>query len=84
MKSIVELYKCAILTAIAGLLVAILLRVPAQPITFGQMRAAGMSRAQIRNRVPVVCVEDGTVSVDKLDNPMPVEVENIVETEIVK
>jgi hypothetical protein len=84
MKSIIELYRCAILTAIAGLLVAILLHMPTQPLTLGQMRAVGMSPAEIRNRVPLVYVEDGSISVDNLDNPLPVEVENTVEAQIVR
>lgn len=84
MVSMVELYKCAILTAIAGLLVAILLRVPPPPPTLGQMRKSGMSRAEFKNRLPLVYVQDGTITVDNLDNPLPVEVENTVETEAVK
>ena len=80
----IELYKCAILTAIAVLLAAILLRVPTQPPTLGQMRAAGLSHAEIRNRLPLVYVQDGTISVDNLDDPLHVEVENTVEAEIVK
>jgi hypothetical protein len=84
MKSIIEIYKCAILTAIAGLLGAILLHMPTQSLTLGQMHAAGMSRAEMRNRLPVVYVQDGTISVDNLDNPMPVEVENTVEVEIAR
>lgn len=80
----IEIYKCAILTAIAVLLVAILLRAPTQPPTLGQMRAAGLSRAEIRNRLPLVYVQDGTISVDNLDDPLHVEVENTVEAEIVK
>jgi hypothetical protein len=81
--NVLEIYKSAILTVIAGLLVAILVRMPARPLTLGQMHAVRMSRAEIANRVPVVYVQDGTISVD-LDNPLPVEVENTVEAEIVK
>jgi hypothetical protein len=84
MKSMVELYKCVILTVIAGLLVAILLRLPSQPLTLGQMRAGRMNRVETMSRIPVVYVQDGTISLDNLDNPLPVEVENTVEAQIVK
>jgi hypothetical protein len=84
MKSFIELYKCAVLTTIAALLLAILLHMPAQTLTLGQMRAAGMNRAEIRNRIPLVYVEDGKVTVDNLDEPLHVEVENTVEAEIVR
>jgi hypothetical protein len=86
MKSTVEIYKCAILTVIAVLLVGILWRMPAKPLTLGQMRAAktnGISKRDVMDGVPVVYVQDGSVNVDNLENPLPVQVENTVEAEIV-
>jgi hypothetical protein len=77
----IELYKCAALTAICGLLLGILLRMPARPLTLNQMRTAHMSRADMRNSIPVVFIQDGSVSVDNLNDPMPVEVQNTVDAE---
>jgi hypothetical protein len=87
MKSTVEIYKCAILTVIALLLGGILWRIPAKPLTLGQMRAArtnGTSKRNVMDGVAVVYVQDGSVNVDNLENPLPVQVENTVEAEIVR
>jgi hypothetical protein len=35
-----------------------------------------------QNRIPSVYVQDGKISVDNLENPLPVEVQNEVEVEI--
>jgi hypothetical protein len=35
-----------------------------------------------QNRIPLVYVQDGKISVDNLENPLPVEVQNEVEVEI--
>ena len=85
MKLNAEVYKCVILTVIAGLLGAILWRMPTSSLTFGQMRAArtnGVPMKDLLNRMPLVYVHDGSISVDNFENPLPVEVENTVEVEI--
>src|ERR1035441_301662 len=46
---------------------AILWRMPASPLTFGQMRTArtnGVPMKNILNRVPLVYVHDGSITVD--------------------
>ena len=65
---------------IAILLAAILWRMPSRPLTMEQVRAAKMKGWQ--NRIPLVYVGDGSVSVDNFENPPPVEVENEVEVEV--
>jgi hypothetical protein len=80
MKWTLEVYKCAVLTVIAVLLAAILWHLPSQPLTMEKVRAAKMKGWQ--NRIPLVYVQDGNISVDNFDNPLPVEVQNEVEVEI--
>jgi hypothetical protein len=49
------------------------------------MRAArtnGVPMKDLLNRMPLVYVHDGSISVDNFENPLPVEVENTVEVEI--
>jgi hypothetical protein len=85
MKWNLETYKCGVLTVIAILLAAILWQMPAKPLTFGQMRTArtnGVPMKDILSRVPLVYLHGGSITVDNLENPMPVEVENTVEAEI--
>ena len=87
MKWTLETYKCAVLTVIAVLLAVILWRMPAQPITFGQMRTArtkGVPMKDVLNSIPLVYVDDGSITVDNFENPLPVEVENEVQVEINK
>jgi hypothetical protein len=80
MKWTLEIYRCAVLTVIAVLLAAILWRVPSQPLTMERVRADKMKGWQ--NRIPLVYVQDGNISVDNFENPLPVEVQNEVEVEI--
>jgi hypothetical protein len=86
MKSKLETYKCAVLTVIAVLLAAILWHMPSKPLTLGQVRAAKAKGVpavrEIMNRVPLVYVQDGSISVDNFENPLPVEVQNQVEVEV--
>lgn len=86
-----EVYKCAILTVIAGLLGAILWRMPPKPLTMEQVRAARVKGTQkeLMGRIPLVYVSDGSITVesgnitvDNLEDPLPVEVENEVQIEI--
>ena len=73
----VETYKCAVLTMIAVLLAAILWQMPPKPLTFGQMRAArtkGVPMSDILNRIPLIYVHGGNISVDEFENPLPVEI----------
>ena len=65
----------------------ILWRIPAKPLTLGQMRAArtnGTSKRNVMDGVAVVYVQDGSVNMDNLENPLPAQVENTVEAEIVR
>jgi hypothetical protein len=80
MKWALEIYRCAILAVIAVLLAAILGRMPSQPLTMERVRAAKIKGWQ--NRIPLVYVQDGNISVDNFENPLPVEVQNEVEVEI--
>ena len=67
---IIEIYKSAVLTAIAILLGMYLSR--SGPVTVGELRAKLASPDQI----PVVFIRGGSVEVD---NTVSVEVENVVE-----
>lgn len=80
MKWALEIYRCSILTVIAALLAAILWHMPAPPLTMERVRAAKLKGWQ--NRIPLVYVQDGNISVDDFENPLPVEVQNEVEVEI--
>ena len=78
MKATTEIYKCAILTVIAGLLAAILWQMPPQPLTREKIRQAHMQGWQ--NKLPLVYVQDGSITVD--NDQIPVEVQNTVPVEI--
>jgi hypothetical protein len=73
-----EVYKCAILTVIAGLIAAILWRMPPKPPTLEQLHTARLKNAQktVVDRLPVVFVQGGSISVDDFENPLPIEIEH--------
>jgi len=69
------------------LLAAIFWRMPSQPLTMERIRAAKIKGWQ--NRIPLVYVSDGSITVesgnitvDNLEDPLPVEVQNEVQVEI--
>jgi hypothetical protein len=74
--SLIELYRCFVLTVIAVLLGVVLWRMPGRPLTLEGARAAGMTPAEWKRKIPLVYVGAGSIDVD---STVEVEVQNTVD-----